>query len=142
MNRRLMAFAGLAWFALLLAAMEFWQKGHVTWLPARTIAVAVITVALASRLRPATWAAKLNPGSLFFPAAMFVLLTSHFLSALGGECLRAFRAWRLATGSPRALKGKWIAATSLGHALAGILKRSIARAERVYAALAVSGVAR
>ncbi len=142
MKRRIMALAGVAWFALLLAAMEYWQKGRVTWLPARTIAIAVITVALASRLKPATWAAKAGPGSVWFPAAMFVLLTSHFLTAVGEECLRAFRAWRLATGSPRTLKGRWIGVSSLGHALGGILKRSLARAERVYAALAVSGVAR
>jgi hypothetical protein len=73
---------------------------------------------------------------------MFVLLTSHFLTAVGEECLRAFRAWRLATGSPRAFAGRRIGLASLGHALGGILKRSLARAERVYAALEVSGVAR
>ncbi len=142
MKRRLMALAGVVWFALLLAAMEFWQKGRVTSLPARTVAVAVLTVALASLLRPAAWAAKVSPGSVWFPAAMFVLLTSHFLTAVGEECLRAFRAWRLAAGSPRTLKGRWIGASSLGHALGGILKRSLARAERLYAALEVSGVAR
>lgn len=142
MKLRFMALAGIVWFALLLAAMEFWQTGRVTWLPARTIAFAIIAVALASRLTPAKWAAKVSPMSVWFPAAMFVLLTSHFLTAVGEECLRAFRAWRLATGSPRTFAGRRIGVASLGHALSGILKRSLARAERVYAALEVSGVAR
>jgi hypothetical protein len=142
MKLRFAALAGIVWFAALLAAMEYWRNGHVTWLAAQTVLVACAVVLLASRLKPARWAARVRPGSTLFAPAMFVLLTSHFLHAIGEETLRALRAWRLASGGARSLRGRMASWRSLAHAFASILKRSLTRAERVYSALAISGVAR
>lgn len=142
MKWRFAALAGVIWFAALLAAMEYWQHGAVSWLAARTVVVACLVVLLASLLHPARWAARVDPHSRLFAPAIFVLLTSHFLHAIGEECLRALRAWRLAAGQPRSLRGRLSAWRSLPHAFAAILKRSLTRAERVYSALAISGIVR
>jgi len=136
------ALAGVVWFAFALAAIEYWHRGQITWLPVHSIAVAVTVVLLSTLVRPSRAAAKVPPSSKWFPAALFVLLTSHFLDAIGDETLRALRAWRLSTASPRSFRARIAAAWSLGHALTGILKRSLTRAERVYAALSISGMAR
>jgi hypothetical protein len=139
---RFATLAGVVWFAALLAAMEYWQHGAVTWLGARTVFVACVAVLLASRLHPARWAARIDPHSRLFATALFVLLTSHFLQAFGEECFRALRAWRLANGEAHSWSGRVSAWRSLPQAFAAIQKRSLTRAERVYSALAVSGIAR
>jgi hypothetical protein len=142
MKLRALALAGVVWFAITLAALEYSHNGRVTWLAIHSLAVAVSVVLLSTLVRPSRAAARVRPSSKWFPAALFVILTSHFLDAIGDETLRSLRAWRSAAGSPRTLRARVTAARSLGHALAGILKRSLTRAERVYAALAISGVAR
>lgn len=136
------ALAGAVWFGATLAGLEYWNSGRVTWLGAQSVAVAAGAVLLASYASPARLAVRVQPGSKLFPAALFVLLTSHFFQAIGEETLRQLRAWRLSAAAPRGFRGRIAAARSLGHALAGILKRSLNRAERVYASLAVSGIAR
>jgi len=139
---RLAALFGAVWFAAALAGLEYWESGHVTWLPVQSIAVAVLAVLVSGLLHPARAAARVRPASRWFPAALSVLLTSHFFQTTGEETLRALRAWRLSAADPQGPGGRIAAARSLAHALAGILKRSLTRAERVYASLAVSGIAR
>ena len=141
MRFRLAALLGAVWFAAALAGLEYWKNGRITWLAVQSVAVAMLAILVSSFVRPARAAARVRPESSWFPAALFVLLTSHFYHAIGEETLRSLRAWRLSAGNPRGFSGRLAAARSLGHALTGILKRSLTRAERVYASLAVSGIA-
>lgn len=142
MRLRLAALLGVVWFAAALAGLEYWKRGRITWLAAQSITVAVVAVLASSFAHPARAAARVRPGSKWFPAALFVLLTSHFFHAIGEETMRALRAWRLSAAAPLGFGGRIAATRSLGHALTGILKRSLTRAERVYSSLAASGIAK
>lgn len=68
---------------------------------------------------------------------LFLLYIRHFAAILGEEASRLFRAWRLAVARERGPLGFF----SLRCAVAAMLRRTLIRAERFYAAQWLRGAA-
>lgn len=123
-------------FAGILVLMQ-WIGGTLTAkLPLRTVAVFLL-VTSAVRLVP--WMEMLGiarPASPLFTAVLFLLVLRHFVLILGQEARRLLTARSLAV--PNRYGPGWFG--SLKWAMAGLLRRSLARAERFYAAQALRGL--
>ncbi len=123
-------------FAALLALLEYAAQQEVSMLGLRTLAVFLLSTAAFHGISGARWALGSPPESLRQRMALYGLFVTHFTRILGAEARRVLLANRLA--APRRWGPGWFG--SLTHALAGIFLRSLARAERFYAAQWLRGL--
>ena len=105
--------------------------------PVRTIAVCLL-LTLATSLAPWEWvASRLAPGSHLYHTGLFLLFVRHFATVLITETGRTLQA--RATAAPNLLHPG--GAMSLVQALVSIIRRTLIRAERFYAAQRLNGIA-
>jgi len=126
----------VALFAAVLALLEYAARREVSMLGLRTLAVFLLSTAAFHSLPGARWALRSPPKSARHRAALFSFFVAHFARILGTEIRRALVAHKLA--APRRGGPGWFG--SLTHALAGVLVRSLVRAERFYAAQWLRGL--
>lgn len=121
-------------FALGLLALQ-WLGGAVDIrAPLRAIAVFSLSTA-AARLVPMPGLTALCPGSRRRLPLLFLLFIRHFTVILTGEITRVFQARSLCIPCNCSRSGF----QSLAWAAAAVLRRSLERAERFYAAQAAGG---
>lgn len=129
------AWAGLLWFAALLAAVQWFTLGHATLLPLQMLATAAAGMLL---YRWVPWHAtfrRLPPRSALFALGLYFVFVAHFAAILLQEARRLFIARRMVAPRIWAPGGF----SSLRHALAALFGRTFLRAERFYAALLLRG---
>jgi archaellum biogenesis protein FlaJ (TadC family) len=122
-------------FAFLLAALQ-WIAGARTWLPVQTVAVYAALRLLLLALPLRRLLALPERRSRWWTPALLVFFVRHFLSILGAEARRAVIARSIAVRrryGPGAFR-------SLAWSLASLLRRTLARAERFYAAQWLRGL--
>jgi hypothetical protein len=127
--------APLVLFALTLAVMQRIGGGW-SWLPAQTVAV-YAAIRLILWALPRRWFSTLpERRSRIWTPALFYFFVRHFVLILGEEARRAFVARSLAVRrrfGPDSLR-------SLVWGLVSVFRRSLARAERFYAAQWLRGL--
>jgi len=124
-------------FAAALAMMQ-WAAGlPLTTLPVVTLAVFLLVVSTARRVRLGGWTFRVRPGTRRWTALLLALFVRHFAGVLGAETRRLLVARRLA--APRRWGRGW--ARSLVFAVAALFGRALGRAERFYAAQWLRGLA-
>lgn len=123
-------------FAAVLFLMRWFSGRGLTALPFLTVAVFLAVVLLGRWIPWQSLGARVRPGSRLFSLVLFLHITRHFVSILGQETTRVLQARALC------LRRRWGpgAFRSLAWALAGILGRSLVRAERFYAAQLLRGL--
>jgi hypothetical protein len=106
-------------------------------LAVRTLASYTV-LRLASGVLPTAALSRLvQPNSLFFVPALFLLFTVHFLQIVKSESMRSLLAYRMA--APRLYRSGGLRA--LVYCLDSLLRQCITRAERFYAAQSLRGLA-
>jgi hypothetical protein len=133
---RRFAFGGLVLFAVSIALAEWWSTGRPGTLALKTLAAAAISVALLAFLPWKRWVASSDPRGPWFRAALFLLALHHFYRILTEEALRLMRARSLCV---RRETGP-MALASLAAAVGDLIRRTLNRAERFYAALVLEGL--
>jgi len=128
--------AGVLGFAGLLALIEWFSTGRVTWLPVVTVAVFLVSTAAFKMLPWKGAIFAVRPGSRLYSAVLFGLFVRHFAAILETESRRVLTARRLCIS--RKWGPGWL--RSLAFALAALLNRTLVRAERFYAAQRVRGL--
>jgi len=133
----LMLLIPLAWFLSALLALQ-WIAGRLDpALPLRTAAIVLLT---ATAFRAAPWksiAGALSPRSPFYMLGLYLLFVRHFAAILAGETWRTLRTRAMNAPSLFRRGG----ASSLLWAMASIVRRTLDRAERFYAAQLLKGLA-
>jgi hypothetical protein len=134
--RRLLPLLPVLLFAATLALMQWVAGMPVTWLWLKTILVFLATTAVVRLLPWGRWIFRTRPGSAWFHAALFPLFVRHFAFVLATEARRALVARSLS------VPNKYGAGSfrSLAHAVGALFSRSLARAERFYAAQVLRGI--
>lgn len=130
-------FVPLAWFLAALFALQ-WIGGRPD--PALLLRTAAIVLLSTTAFRAAPWkaiAGALSPRSPFYAAGLFLLFVRHFAAILAGETQRTLRA-RSANVTSLFRPG---GAVSLAWGLTNIVRRTLDRAERFYAAQLLKGLA-
>lgn len=123
-------------FAGLLALMQWISGMPVTWLWLKAILVFLATTAVVRLLPWDDWIFKVRGGSVVYRLSLFALFVRHFAAILFLEGRRALTAHALAAPNrygPGAFR-------SLAWAISSLFSRSLARAERFYAAQLVRGI--
>jgi len=124
-------------FAVAIVLMQWLARVPVTSLAAKTLAVFLFSTA-AFRLLPWTDAvAATRPGTAFHGFLLYLLFTRHFVNILTVETSRILQARSLCVVRPYG-RGAF---SSLAWGLASLFSRSLARAERFYAAQLLRGFA-
>ena len=132
---------GRAWWGLLifagaLAGLEYAAQGRVSWLAARTLAAGGAGVLLYTIMPWRRLFRRLRPGGALYRAALFLVFLRHFTRILEQETWRLYAARRLAVRREAGPGGF----RSLAWATTALFLRTLRRAERFHAGLAVRGV--
>jgi hypothetical protein len=123
-------------FAVVLMLMQWLAGVAVTSLAAKALAVFLFSTA-AFRLLPWTDAfAATQPRTTFHSLFLFLLFVRHFVHILQGEASRVLHARALSVARPHGPG----AFASLIWGLVSLFDRSLARAERFYAAQSLRGL--
>ncbi len=133
----LMLLVPLAWFSSALLALQWIGGRPDPALPLRTAAIVLLTV---TAFRAAPWksmAGALSPRSPFYTLGLYLLFVRHFAAILAAEAWRTLRTRSMNAPSLFRRGG----ASSLVWALASIVRRTLDRAERFYAAQLLKGLA-
>jgi hypothetical protein len=121
-------------FAAALAVFERLATGCVSALPFVTVGVFLATAIVAKLVPWRRIVERSDPGSRGFTLLLFLLMVRHFAAIFAAEARRVLVARKLCLA--RRYGPGWSA--SLVWALAGVFRRSLARAERFYAGLVVN----
>lgn len=136
--RRLLAlFVPLLWFLGAICVLQWIGGRPDPALPARAAAIVLLAN---TAFHAAPWeaiAGRLSPRTPLYAPGLFLLFVRHFTAILAGETQRTLRA-RSATVSSLFRPG---GASSLAWAVANIVRRTLDRAERFYAAQLLKGLA-
>jgi hypothetical protein len=115
-----------------------WLSGHgVTVLPMQTVAVCLLVTAAARLARWRIGASFCRPHTRLFSLVLFALFIRHFAAVLAVETRRTLQARALCVPN----RYGRAAFSSLVCAVAALFARSLARAERFYAAQRLQGLA-
>ncbi len=137
MRRWLRSVLPVMMFAAALVLIQWTAGMPVTSLALKAVLV-FLCASLLVRLIPwRRWIFACRPGSHGYLLVLFGLFVRHFAGILTAEARRVLVARRFAVPHARG-RG---AIRSLGHATASVLLRSLARAERFYAAQSLRGIA-
>jgi hypothetical protein len=125
-------------FGATVVALQ-WFNGHIDLvLPLRTVAFCLLST-LAVRVTPWAWiTGRISPHSPFYLPELFLIFVRHFAEILLEETRRMLQARALVAPSLWGPGGL----SSLVHALASIVRRTLTRAERFYAAQSLTGIVR
>ena len=124
-------------FAVAIVLMQWLGRVPVTSLAAKTLTVFLFSTA-AFRLLPWTDAVTaVRPGTAFHGFLLYLLFIRHFVNILTAETSRILQARSLCVVRPYG-RGAF---SSLAWGLASLFSRSLARAERFYAAQLLRGFA-
>ena len=124
-------------FAVVLVLMQWLARVPVTNLAAKTLAIFLFSTA-AFRLLPWTDAvAATRPGTILHGFFLYLLFVRHFANILQSEAARVLHARALCLARPYG-RGAF---ASLVWGLVSLFSRSLARAERFYAAQLLRGFA-
>jgi hypothetical protein len=123
-------------FAGVLALMQWIAGMPVTRLWLKTILVFLATTAVVRLVPWDRWIFRVRERTWLFWAALFALFVRHFARILFTEAQRTLTARRLS--APNRYGAGWFG--SLAFALSAFFSRSLARAERFYAAQLVRGI--
>ncbi len=136
LRRALIALWPVVFFAVVLVLLQ-WAGGTIRLeLPVKTVGVFAF-VSAAIRLLPwGRWTRRFRPGSAFYAPVLFLMIVMHFVAVLRAEARRALVARNIA--APMRCRPGWY--RSLAWAMAGILRRTLERAERFYAAQSLRGL--
>lgn len=123
-------------FASLLALLG-WAGGHPSaMLPLKTIGLFLLVISAVNLVPWAEATSRLVSHPAIRVPVLTALITRHFVLVLGGEARRVMIAHRVS--APNRWRRGWF--RSLGWALVGLFRQSLARAERFYAAQLVRGL--
>ena len=136
MMRRLLPLLPILLFAAMLALMQWVAGMPVTWLWLKTILVFLATTAVVRLLPWDRWIFRTHSGTVRFDVALFALFVRHFAFVLATEARRSLVARSLSVPN-RYGAGSF---RSLAHAVSALFSRSLARAERFYAAQLLRGI--
>ena len=137
MRRWLRSVLPILVFAVALVLIQWTAGMPVTSLALKAV-LAFLFVSLMVRLIPwRRWIFAFRPGSFGYLLVLFGLFVRHFAGILTSEARRVLIARRFAVPH---MRGRG-ALRSLGHATASVFLRSMARAERFYAAQSLRGIA-
>ena len=124
-------------FASVVVLLQ-WLSGHgVTVLPMQTVAVCLLVMAAARLVRFRIDASLCRPGGKLLSLVLFALFVHHFAVVLAVEARRTLQARALCVPN----RYGRAAFSSLAYAVAAVFARSLARAERFYAAQRLQGLA-
>jgi len=136
LKRWLLALLPVLLFSAMLALMQWVAGMPVTWLWLKMILVFLVTTAVVRLLPWDRWIFRTRSGTVRFYVALFPLFVRHFAFVLGAEARRSLVARSLSVRNeygPGSFR-------SLAHAVGAIFSRSLARAERFYAAQMLRGI--
>jgi energy-coupling factor transporter transmembrane protein EcfT len=137
-NRRrgLIALWPVLLFSGILIVLQ-WAGGAISWaLPVKTIGVFGFVSATVRLLPWVRWTRRIEPGNSLYAPVLFLIIVMHFVTVLGDEVRRALVARTMAVPlryGPGCFR-------SLSWAVAGIVRRTLERAERFYAAQSLRGL--
>ncbi len=127
------AWPGLLLFAAALAVLDFAAHGRVSGLAVRAIAAGLSAACVFSIIPWKALFRRLHPGTGLYRAGLFLVFLWHFSRILEQEAWRLYAARRMAVSREFGPRGF----ASLAHATASLFTRTLIRAERFHAGLAV-----
>ena len=124
-------------FASMVVLLQSLTGHGFTVLPMQTVAVCLLVMAAARLARRRIGASFCRPHTKLFSLVLFALFIRHFAAVLAVETRRALQARALCVPN----RYGRAAFSSLACAVAALFARSLARAERFYAAQRLQGLA-
>ncbi len=133
MKRLPRAWPGLLIFAATVAGIDYAANGRISALALRTLAAGLISVWLFQAIPWRRAAGRLRPGSAAYRVGLYLIFLWHFARILEQEAWRLYASRRMAVGRETGPGGF----RSLVHATGALFLRTLARAERFHAGLAI-----